>query len=100
MLSKESIIAALEENNSMLRSFGLKQIALFGSYAAGEQRPDSDIDFLISFRKGRGSFDEYVHLRQFLEDLFKKNIDLCEEDMVKEELKPFILGDAKIEAKI
>jgi len=100
MLTKKTIIAALEKNKSALRGFGLKHISLFGSYASEKQKADSDIDFLISFMKGRGSFDDYVHLRQFLEDLFRKNIDLCEENLVKEELKPYILGDVKIEAKI
>ena len=63
---------------------------LFGSYARNEGREDSDIDFLVEFEEGRGLFDDFVHLLHLLKDLFGKEIDMGEEHLLREELKPHI----------
>jgi len=36
---------------------GAHNIRVFGSIARGEQRPDSDIDFLVDFEPGRSLLD-------------------------------------------
>ena len=100
MLTKEEIIGKIEENKETIRGFGIKKLVLFGSYASNESSRDSDIDFLVEFEEGRGLFDDFIHLMHFLEDLLGKKIDMGEEHLLKEELKPYILGGEKIEAKI
>jgi len=45
-MSREEIEAAVI---SMLGKYGVRKIGLFGSYARGEQRPDSDLDLLVDF---------------------------------------------------
>lgn len=100
MLTELAIIKKLEANKARLRAFGVKKLALIGSYAQGEAHSKSDIDFLVSFKKGRGLFDDFVHLHQFLRDEFKKEIDLGEESLLREELKGNILGGRRVEANI
>lgn len=100
LLTKKEIILKLEENKDKIKSLGVKKITLFGSYASDKAKPESDLDFLVEFEKGRGLFDDYVKLLHFLEDLFKKEVDLGEEHLLKEELRPYILGGKKIEARI
>ena len=100
MLNKEQIIKKIEQNKDKIKSFGVKKLVLIGSYARNEATKDSDIDFLVEFKQGRGLFDDYVHLLHFLEEILGKNIDLGETNLVREELKPYILGGKKIEAKI
>jgi uncharacterized protein len=100
MLNKENIIQKIEENRKKIKSFGVKKLALMGSYASGSSKDKSDIDFLVEFEKGRGLFDDYVHLLQFLRDLFGKKIDLGEKRLLREEIKSNILGGKKIEAKL
>lgn len=100
MLTKEQIILKLEENKKIIRGFGVKKLTLFGSYARNEATPKSDMDFLVEFKKGRGLFDDYSGLLNFLNDLFRKEIDLGEEKLICEELKAYIMGGAKIEARI
>ncbi|MEK6984262.1 MAG: nucleotidyltransferase domain-containing protein [Nanoarchaeota archaeon] len=100
MLTKEEIIGKIEENKETIKGFGVKKLVLFGSYARNESNKDSDIDFLVEFEEGRGLFDDFIHLVHFLEDLLGKRIDLGEEHLLKEELKPYILEGEKIEAKI
>ena len=40
--------------SSFLKKEGAKKIAIFGSYARGEERPESDIDFLVEFSETKG----------------------------------------------
>lgn len=101
MLTKDKIIALLQQHQQKIHSFGVKKLILFGSYARNEAREDSDIDFLVEFEPGRGLFKDYVHLLQFLrDDLFRKKVDLVEPHLIREELKDLIQGGAQIEAKI
>lgn len=100
MITKEKIIKEIEENKEKIKSFGVTKLVLFGSYASDMAKENSDIDFLVEFKKGRGLFDDYIHLLQFLRGLFNKEIDLGEKKLLREELKPYILGGDKIEARI
>lgn len=73
---------------------------MFGSHAMGEATAESDLDFLVEFEDGRGLFDDYIGLLQFLENLFGKEVDLVKPKLVREELKPYILEGKQIEARI
>lgn len=44
----DSILEFLRQHREKLREFGVKKIGLFGSYARGEQRPNSDMDFWLN----------------------------------------------------
>jgi len=70
----------------------VKKIWLFGSYARGEQRKDSDIDFMIEFKETT-SLMKIVQLQFDLENLFKKKTDLCEKGALKKSLKKYIKKD-------
>lgn len=79
---KEIIIQFLKGNKSLLeKEFGVIKIALFGSYARGEARPDSDIDLLIEMP--HKSFEKRLELRDFLEQRFGKKVDVGYFDSVR-----------------
>jgi hypothetical protein len=67
------------------QQFGVKWLDLFGSYARGEQRTDSDLDFVVEFDapSPKGAFDRFFGLLEALEDEFKVKIDLLEARAVK-----------------
>ena len=70
-LTQKEIIAFLRTHKDKLeRDFGVTQIALFGSYARGEQGPTSDIDFVIEMPEP--SFKNHCRLKEFLENHLKK----------------------------
>src|SRR3989338_3421557 len=100
MLMKKEIMKIIEKNKNKIKNFGAKKLTLIGSYAREEATKNSDIDFLVEFKKNRGLFDDYVHLLQLLENLFKRKIDLGEKNLLRDELKEAILGGSRIEAKI
>ena len=67
-------------------------IYLVGSYARGDRTNLSDIDILIHFQKGKKSFDNYMDLKFFLEDLLEGHkVDLVIDDALKPALKERIL---------
>ena len=73
--------------------FGVATIGIFGSYVRGEERPDSDVDVLVSFKKGEETFDHYMDCKFYLEDLFSRPVDLVMKGAIKKRLKPYILGE-------
>ncbi|MBI3032087.1 nucleotidyltransferase family protein [Candidatus Woesearchaeota archaeon] len=100
ILTKEQIMERIEKHKEKIKSFGVKKLTLFGSYASGNATSSSDIDFLVEFETGRGLFHDYVELLHLLEDLFGKKIDLVKPHLIREELKESILGGKKIVAKL
>ena len=75
------------------KRFGVAKIGIFGSYIRGEERPDSDVDVLIQFRKGEETFDNYMDCKFYLEDLFGRKVDLVMKGAIKKRLKPYIVHE-------
>ena len=74
-LDKDVIISHLRAHKRYMKNkFGLTKIALFGSYARGEQGKASDIDLLIEMKKH--DFDKRCELQEFLEHEFGKKVDV------------------------
>ena len=96
-MDRKIILTKLEENKDTIKSFGVKKLFLFGSYAKGRPRKMSDIDFSVVFKKGRGNYRDYISLQHFLEDLFSKKIDLAKDHLI---FDGFDIMETKIEAKI
>lgn len=73
-LTAQEILATLTQHREELRGWGVQSIGLFGSYRRGEAKPGSDMDFLVTLE--RSSFDDYMDLMFFLEDLFGCKVDI------------------------
>lgn len=70
-----AVIATLTAHRAELQSIGGRSLALAGSFARGEARPDSDVDLNAELPAGRSLFDD-IHLEQFLEELLGRSVDL------------------------
>ena len=91
-MDKIEILKTLHNNMANIKKYGVSNIGLFGSYSSYQNSESSDIDILVHFKEGRKSFDNYMDLRFFLEDMFKgHNVDLVIDDTVKPALKDYIL---------
>ncbi len=89
----ESVVKTLRENKAVLvKKFGVKSLALFGSYARGTANDDSDIDVLVMF-DGPATSERYFGAQFYLEDLLGKPVDLVTETAVRPELRPYIERD-------
>jgi predicted nucleotidyltransferase len=87
----EVVLQQLEENRDKIRSFGVKRLGLFGSCARGEATQSSDLDFVVELEKK--SFDAYMDLKDFLEELFGCKVDLVMKDAIKPRLREPILRE-------
>ena len=59
-MKREDILDFLSNNKKTLNKYGVKNIALFGSYVSGTATKDSDIDFLVEFKNSKKYFDNYM----------------------------------------
>ncbi len=90
MTTKEEILKKLRENKDKLRSFGVRRIGIFGSFARGEEKEESDIDLIVEFEEGKKNFDNFINLVFFLEDLFGREVDLLTPESISPYIKPYI----------
>ncbi|QTA81137.1 Nucleotidyltransferase domain-containing protein [Desulfonema limicola] len=65
---------------------------IFGSYARGEAKEDSDIDILVEFRKNATLLD-LAGLGNFLEEKLQHKVDLVSQNAVREEIKPYLYSE-------
>ena len=91
MLNKEAIIKTLRDHQAEIRRFGVKRLGLFGSFARGEQKTSSDLDFVVELAPK--TFDAYMGLKNFLEELFGCRVDLVLPDAIKPRLKTQIMRE-------
>lgn len=86
--TREEVLRLIEENQASLKKFGVRRLGLFGSCARGEATADSDLDFVVEFSEK--SFDAYMDLKSFLENLFRSRVDLVIVSSIKPRLLPII----------
>lgn len=73
--------------------FAVRSLAIFGSVARDEARSDSDVDVLVEF-SGRPTFDNYMGLKLYLEELFGTSVDLAIPSDLRPALRPRIEQEA------
>lgn len=93
-MNKQEILDLLHDRYGEIEQrFDVKQLRLFGSAARDELRPDSDIDILVGF-KGPATFDGYMDLMFYLEELLGSKVDLVTEKGLRKEVRPNVEKDA------
>ena len=71
---------------------GVRSLGLFGSLARNEATTVSDVDLLVELDEPV-TFDRYMDVRIFLEDLLQCKVDLVIRDVVREPIRPYIEKD-------
>jgi len=80
------IIQCIRAHRARLAELGVSSLSLFGSVARGDATEASDVDLLVRF-EGRATFDRYMDLKLFLEDLLGRRVDLVTEQALREEVR-------------
>jgi uncharacterized protein len=93
-MTREELLALLAQHKPVLESrFGVASLRLFGSFARGTARDDSDVDVLVSF-DGPATAKRYFGVQFYLEDLLCRDVDLVTEDALRTRLRPYVERDA------
>jgi len=96
--TKQDILNVLDENRIHLRELGVRRIGLFGSFVRGEQGPHSDIDLLVEFGPGRKTFDTFMQVSFFLEEILEHRIELVTVESLSPYIGPHILKEVEYAA--
>ena len=93
MLTRDQIVERIRARRDELRRYGVTSLDLFGSFARDEGGESSDVDMLVEF--DQVSFDHYMDLKFFLEDLLGKPVDLVIRRSLKPALRESVLREAR-----
>jgi len=95
-LNNRKILELLDKHQDILKKYGVEKIGLFGSFARGRQKKNSDIDFLVEFelkkfdKNFKGLYDAFISLTEYLEKLFGRKVELITKDSLSPYIKPYI----------
>ena len=92
-MDRNDIITRLQRDRAAFDGLGVASLRLFGSAARDEAGAASDADFIVRFR-GRPTFDSFMDLKLYLEDLLGVRVDLVTEAAIRPELREKIERDA------
>jgi predicted nucleotidyltransferase len=88
------LAAILREHLAELRErYHVDDLALFGSYVRNEQRPDSDLDLLVTFSRTPSLF-ELMHAEDELEALLGVPVELVLRRSLQPRLARYVLREA------
>lgn len=80
---------------SFLKKQGAKKVAIFGSYARGEEKKNSDIDVLVNFPSSISLLD-HIRIERELSEKIGKKVDLVTEQalspLIKERIKEDLIS--------
>ncbi len=91
-MNKDIILNYLKKHkNEFMEKYNVEKIGLFGSYARGEAREDSDIDIFVRMKPDLFTM---VELKEQIERDLQKKVDIIRlRDKMNEALKRRILKD-------
>jgi hypothetical protein len=89
------ILSLIKSHKANIQAFGVLKLGLFGSVVRGQQQADSDVDLLVEFVSGKKTFDNFIHLSFFLEDLLEKRIEVVTLESVSPYIRPHIMKEVE-----
>lgn len=92
-MKRDEVLRRLNGHKDRLEQLQVKSLALFGSVARGEEHLESDLDILVEFQ-GAATFDQYMDLKFFLEDLLKQKVDLVTKKALRSRIRPQVEEEA------
>jgi len=79
---------------ALSNKYGARRIRVFGSVARGEERADSDVDFLVDFPNGYDLFLQRLPLINDLQTLLGRPVEVIPEHELSPYLRNQILKEA------
>ena len=93
--SKEEVLAIMSNHEREIRALGVWRWGFFGSFVREQNTEQSDIDILVEFEPGQKTFDNFMQLAFFLEDLLGRDVDLVTPESLSPHIGPHILKEVE-----
>ena len=77
----------------ILKKYGVTKAGIFGSYATGRNKKNSDIDILVEIKDKKMSLLGFIHIKNILEESLGRKVDLVEYKLIRPEIKDNILNE-------
>ncbi|MCK6557304.1 nucleotidyltransferase family protein [Candidatus Binatia bacterium] len=84
-------LAVIESRMGEIRALGARRIGIFGSFARGQEREDSDVDVYVEFDDDKRTYDNFFALHELLESLLGRRVDLVTDKALTETRAQLIL---------
>jgi len=91
--AREEVVRKAELIRTLARAHGARSVELFGSAARGEDRPQSDLDFMVELEPGRSLLD-LIGLSEDLQAALGRKV----ETVSRSAMKPRVLAEARRDA--
>ena len=95
VLTKADLVQRVQSEELELRAFGVKRLAVFGSFARNEPMATSDVDVLVEFQPGQKTFDRFMGIVDLLEQLLGRDVELVTREGLSPYIGPHILREAE-----
>ena len=92
---KCDLIKRLVGQSGRIKAHGVRRLGLFGSFVHDGHRADSDVDLLVEFERGQKTYDNFLELSLFLEDVLQRRVELVTTEALSPYLGPRILADVE-----
>jgi hypothetical protein len=79
---------------ALAQQFGAQRVRVFGSVARREERPDSDVDFLVDLPRGYDLFSQRMPLAEGLEKLLHRKVELVPEHELSRHIRQMVISEA------
>lgn len=94
--TKAQVLSLLQASRLEIKRFGVRRCGVFGSFVRDNKIHDkSDVDILVDFEPDQKTFDNFMQLSFFLEDLFGRAVDLITIESLSPYIGPRILAEVE-----
>lgn len=93
--TKQDLLAALSNNREVIKSYGVNSLGIFGSFAKGSFNDSSDVDLLVNFSPEKKSFDNFMDLSFFLEDILGRKVEIVTPQSLSKFIGPHLLKEVQ-----
>lgn len=95
VLDKRQLMEVLQANVATIRSFGVRRLGVFGSFARDEAKPDSDVDLFVEVERDHKTLKNFLGLSRVLEELLGRKVELVTPEALNPYTGKYILQEVE-----
>src|SRR5438874_13132547 len=93
--NKSELLKRIRDNSQNIHSFGVKRMGIFGSFALDKADENSDVDFFIEFERDKKTFDNFIELSFYLQEITGRKIELITPQSLNKFIGKYILNEVE-----